>query len=55
MTNIEFLENLVEEYKKEFEENPFKNAGINAFRDGMIFAWKLAILKLKNGDLNDCD
>ena len=50
MTHIEFLENLIEEYKKEFKEDPSEYEEIKSFRKGMIFAWELAIIKLKKGE-----
>lgn len=49
MTHVEFLENLIEEYKKEFKEDPPINKNVESFREGMIFAWRLAIIKLKKG------
>ena len=50
MTHIEFLENLIKEYEKEFKEEPSADEKVESFRKGMIFAWKLAIIKLKKGE-----
>ena len=50
MTHIEFLENLIQEYKEDFEKEKATDEQMDAFRKGMIFAWKLAILRLKRGE-----
>ncbi len=47
INTINLLENLIEEYKKEFEAEETPDALTHSFRNGMIFAWKLAILKIK--------
>lgn len=50
MTHIEFLEKLIADYEKKFAEEPCIDEEGEAFRSGMIFAWKLAIELLKNPD-----
>ena len=50
MTHVEFLEKLIANYEKNFEAEPSNDKEVIAFRKGIIFAWKLAIVKLKNGD-----
>lgn len=49
MTHVEFLEKLIQEYEKAFEEEKITDEQAKAFREGMIFAWKLAIVKLERG------
>ena len=48
MTHVEFLKKLIADYEKEFAEEPSINEEGEAFRRGMIFAWKLAIELLKD-------
>lgn len=50
MSHIEFLENLIQEYEKDFEEEKATDEQTEVFRKGMIFAWKLAIIRLKRGE-----
>lgn len=52
MTHVEFLENLIKNYQQEFNKNPLEKGEEEqyAFRQGMIYAWKLAIQKLKRGE-----
>lgn len=38
---------LLKEYKNEFKEEPAENATQQAFREGIIFAIRLAIIKLE--------
>lgn len=42
MTHIEFLENLIAEYRAEFDADPSDDPEVSDFRAGMLFAWKLA-------------
>lgn len=51
MTHVEFLENLIQEYEEEFKRDKATNEQMEAFRDGMIYAWKLAIVELKSGEI----
>lgn len=50
MSHIEFLENLIAEYRAEFEADPSDDPEVSAFRAGMLFAWKFAIERLKHPD-----
>lgn len=50
MTQIEFLESLIAEYRAEFDADPSDDPEVSDFRAGMLFAWKLAIELLKHPD-----
>lgn len=41
------LGRLIKEYQEDFEKEPPLDNDTKSFRQGMIFAWKLAQIKLK--------
>ena len=55
MTHVEYLEYLIKEYQKDFNEYPCVDEETISFRQGMIFAWRLAINGLKRGDFNETE
>lgn len=52
MGHVEYIERLIEEMQKEFDENPasdFENADdVTQFRTGVIFGMKYVVQSLKN-------
>ena len=56
MTHIDFLENLKEQYLTNLElAEKIIDKEVVAFYKGMIYAYDLAIVKLKKGAVDDCD
>jgi len=55
MTHIELVEKILEDYKKEFSENPAEDSeyttarDVENFRKGMIYAYQYLLVVLKNG------
>lgn len=50
MTHTELIERILDDYKKEWDKNPSKEANVIAFRQGVKFAYKYLLTILKNGD-----
>lgn len=50
MTHVELVEKILEDYKKEWDEDPSEELNIKAFRQGVLFAYKYLLTVLKNGD-----
>ena len=51
MTPRELLVHLIQEYEEEFKESPINDKETIAFRKGMIFAWRLALIRLDDIDI----
>lgn len=50
MTHVELIERILNDYEKEWNENPSKETDVNAFRQGVKFAYNYLLTVLKNGD-----
>lgn len=56
MTNIELVEKILDDFKKDFAKNPaedseyFTKQDVENFRKGMIYAYQYLLVILKNGD-----
>lgn len=50
MTHTELIERILNDYEKEWGENPSKKTDVNAFRQGVKFAYNYLLTVLKNGD-----
>ena len=50
MTHIELLEAMVEDFAKDFKENPTTDEKVESFRQGVLYAYSYLAIILKNGD-----
>ena len=50
MNAKKILIELLKEYKKEFKAEPAENSTQQTFREGVIFALRLAIIKLEDAE-----
>lgn len=48
MTHVEYLKDLIKTYEEAFAKEPSEDPETKNFREGMIFAWNLAIYGLEH-------
>lgn len=50
MTTEELIERILDDYKKEWDSDPSNSDTIQAFRQGVLFAYNYLLTTLKNND-----
>lgn len=51
MTHYKLIEKMIKDYQNEWSEDENIIEEVKAFREGMIFAYKILLIKLKKGEI----